>query len=65
MWVDFFGGLHQWQISWYKGEKRDNKEWDLNYEDPFPTGYEKVCDIMGIDITEFRVLCWLANNRHK
>jgi hypothetical protein len=41
VWVDFFGGLHSWQISWCKGEKRDNKEWDLNYEHPFPrvSGY--------------------------
>ena len=40
-WVDFFGGLQNWQNSWYKGEKFDNKEWDLNYEHPFPwvSGY--------------------------
>ena len=25
-----------WQILWYKGEKCDNKEWDLNYKHPFP-----------------------------
>jgi hypothetical protein len=26
---------------WYKGEKCDNEEWDLNYADPFPrvSGY--------------------------
>jgi hypothetical protein len=36
VWVDFFGGLHEWQILWYKEEKCDNKEWDLNYEHPFP-----------------------------
>ena len=36
VWVDFFVGLHWWQNSWYKREKGDNKEWDLNYEHPFP-----------------------------
>ena len=36
MWVDLFGGLHEWQDLWYMGEKYDNKEWDLNYEHPFP-----------------------------
>ena len=32
---DFFVGLHWWQNSWYKREKCNNKEWDLNYEYPF------------------------------
>jgi hypothetical protein len=56
----------KWQISWYKGEKCDNKEWDLNYQHPSPRvlGYYRVCDIMRVDITEFRVYCnplsWLG-----
>jgi hypothetical protein len=33
VWVDFLGGLHQWQSSWCKGEKYDNMEGDLNYYD--------------------------------
>ena len=41
MWVVFFSGLHYRQSLWYKGEKCDSKEWDLNYEHPFPrvSGY--------------------------
>ena len=35
VWVDFFGDLHKWQNSWYKGEKCDNKEWYSNYKHPF------------------------------
>jgi hypothetical protein len=44
-------------ISWYKGEKHDNKEWDSNYEHLFPRvlGYYIVNDIMEVDIKEFRV----------
>jgi hypothetical protein len=57
VWVDFFGGLQYWQFSWYKGEKFDNKEWDLNYKYSFPRvpGYQRVCDIMEVDIMEFKV----------
>ena len=45
-------------ILWCKGEKCDNKEWDLNYKDPFPKvlGYYIVCDIMEVASTEFRAL---------
>ena len=41
----------------YKGEKCDNKGWDLNYEHPFPrvSGYYGVSDIMEVPIMEFRV----------
>ena len=61
VWVDFLGGLHFWQILGYKGEKRDNKERDLNYEHLFPKvlGYLKVCDIMEVGLTEFRVYIWV------
>ena len=39
------------------GEKCDNKERDLDYERLFPRvlGCLRVCDIMEVDITEFRV----------
>jgi hypothetical protein len=35
----------------------------LNYEDPFPrdSRYERVCDIMEVDITEFRVYYTLTS----
>ena len=35
----------------------DNKEWDLNHEHLFPrvSGNRRVCDIMDIDITKFKV----------
>ena len=67
VWVDFFGGSHEWQNSWCKGEKGDNKEWELNYAHPFPrvSGYQRVSDIMEVDISEFRVYIhtsWLLKN---
>ena len=34
--VDFFSSSYYWRNSWYKGEKCDNKEWNLNYKHPFP-----------------------------
>jgi hypothetical protein len=51
--IDFFGGLNQSQNLWYKREKCDNKEWDLNYEHPLPrvSGYLRVSDITEVDIT--------------
>ena len=57
VWVDFLSGLHWWQISWLKGEKRDNKEWGLNDEHPFSRvwGYWRVCDIVEVDSTEIWV----------
>ena len=37
MWVDFLDSLHEWQNSWYKEKKCDNKDWDFNYyKHPLP-----------------------------
>ena len=48
--------LLQWENLWYKGEKCDNKEWDVNYKYPF-LGFHDIreSDIMEVDIMEFRV----------
>ena len=57
VWFDFFDGLLQCQNTWYMGGKRDNEEWDLSWEHPFPkvSGYKRRNDIKEVDITEFRV----------
>jgi hypothetical protein len=30
MWVDFFDSLHKWQNPGYKGDKCNNKEYNMN-----------------------------------
>ena len=38
---------------WYMGEERDDKDWDLIWEYPFPRafGYKRRSDIKEVDIT--------------
>ena len=57
VWFHFFDGLLQWQNPWYMGGKRDNEEWHLNWEHPFPkvSRYKRRSDIKEVDITEFGV----------
>jgi hypothetical protein len=54
VWVDFFSGLHQWQIPWYKKKKYDNKEWDLNTTSIRSLGF---CDIKEC-VTLWRSILW-------
>ena len=54
---EFFGGLFQCQNPWYMGRKHGNKEWDFNWEHPFPrvSRYKRMSDIKEVGITKFRV----------
>ena len=47
VWFEFLGGLLQCQNLWYMWGKHDNKEEDLNWEQPFPRvfGCKKGSDI--------------------
>jgi hypothetical protein len=57
VWFKFFGSLLWCPNPWYMGGKRDNKEWDFNWEHSFPRilEYERKSDIKEVDIMEFRV----------
>jgi hypothetical protein len=47
------------------GEKRDNKEWDLNWEHSRVPGYKRRSGIKEVDIMEFRVYFRMWNSAPK
>ena len=55
-WFGLFFGLFQCPNPWHMGGKCDNKEWDSNYEHPFPKvpKYKRRSGIKGVDVIEFR-----------
>ena len=56
-WFEFFGGLVLISKPMIYMRERDKKEWDLNWEHPFPrvSRYKTRSDIKEVDITEFKV----------